>query len=208
MESEEFEQIPWANLVAQQTDGIDKRIYFAVGIVGVLIIAVFGMRLLGGSSQPALPEPVAAELPPTTVVEATPPTSMVIAEADLRADDVSATDPVDRLAEITAEWFVTDWFTRDGSDETIRSIKAVLGPDVASSPLPHESEDIPISFVEWAKTIETELTEDGQIRVTVVYRAIRETAEGFVRDPVATVILSLVRTGDQVTVVSLPTTDD
>ncbi|GMQ93985.1 MAG: hypothetical protein BMS9Abin12_1467 [Acidimicrobiia bacterium] len=207
MESEEFEQIPWANLVAEQTDGIDKRVYIAAAIVGALLIAAFGMRLLGGSSQPLPSLPVTAELPQPTMVESTPSTSMVIAEADLRADDTSVMDSADRLVEITAEWFVTDWFTRDGSDETVRSIKAALSNAVVLDAIPHETEGEPVTFVEWAKTIGSEVTPNG-VDVTIVYRAIRETKEGFVRDPVATVVVSLVRTGDRVTVVSLPKTDD
>lgn len=207
MESEEFEQIPWANLVAEQTDGVDKRVYIAVGIVGVILIAVFGMRLLGGSSQPLPSLPITAEVPPSTMAESTPPTSMVIAEADLRADDASAMDSADRLVEISAEWFVTDWFTRDGSDETIRSIKAALSETIVLDAMPHETEGEPVTFVEWAKTIRSEVTPNG-VDVTIAYRAIRETNEGFVRDPVATVVVSLVRTGDRVMVVSLPRTDD
>jgi len=205
MESEEFEQIPWANLVAEQTDGVDKRVYIAVGIVGVILIAVFGMRLLGGSSQPLPSLPITAEVPPSTMAESTPPT--VIAEADLRADDASAMDSADRLVEISAEWFVADWFTRDGSDETIRSIKAALSETIVLDAMPHETEGEPVTFVEWAKTIRSEVTPNG-VDVTIAYRAIRETNEGFVRDPVATVVVSLVRTGDRVMVVSLPRTDD
>jgi len=208
MESEEFEQIPWANLVARQTDGIDKRIYVAVGIVGVLVIAVLGMRLLSGSSQPVVPQAVTADPPPVTMAESIPPTSMVIAEADLRAEESVKIQAVDHLLEVTAEWFVTDWFTRDGSDETVRSIKAVVSPNLALAAIPHESEDEPVTFVEWARAIETEVMPNGETAVTVAYRAIRETVEGFVRDPVVTVVLSVVRTGDGVTVNALPTTED
>jgi len=131
----------------------------------------------------------------------------VIAEADLRADDASAMDSADRLVEISAEWFVADWFTRDGSDETIRSIKAALSETIVLDAMPHETEGEPVTFVEWAKTIRSEVTPNG-VDVTIAYRAIRETNEGFVRDPVATVVVSLVRTGDRVMVVSLPRTDD
>ena len=211
MEAEEFEQIPWANLVAEQEDGIDRRIYLAAGVVGLLVIAVFGMRLLGGGSQPAPPPVSGLEQPPTSiaVIEpvAPPPTSMVIAEADLRAEEPLVVETPNRLTEVTAEWFVTDWFTRDGSEETVRSIRAAISPTVDLDVLPHETEGEPVTFVEWARTIDTAATTDG-VDVTVSYRAIRETENGFVRDPVATVILSLVRNGDRVMVTSLPTTDD
>jgi hypothetical protein len=208
MESEEFEEIPWASLVAKQADGIDKRIYLAVGIVGVLVVALLGMRLLSGSPQPVAPPAVIAEDPPVMIVESTPPTSMVIAEADLRAEEPPTAQANDRLVEVTAEWFVIDWYTRDGSDETVRSIKASISPDLAFEAIPHETADEPVTFVEWAKTIETEVMPNGETKVTVAYRAIRETAEGFVRDPVVTVILSVVRTGSLVTVDSLPNTEN
>ncbi len=208
MESEEFEQIPWANLVAKPADGIDKRIYLAAGIVGVLVMALLGMRLLSGSPQPVAPQAVIAEAPPVTIIESTPPTSMVIAEADLRAQEPQTAHANDRLVEVTAEWFVTDWFTRDGSDETVRSIKASISPGLALGAIPHETQDQPVTFVEWAKTIETQVMPNGETKVTVAYRAIRETAEGFVRDPVVTVILSVVRTGSLVTVDSLPRTEN
>lgn len=206
MESEEFEQIPWASLVAQQDDGMDKRIYLVVGVVGLLVIAVFGIRLLGGGSQPVPPGPAALGPPPTitSAVEpsAAPPTSPVIAEADLRAEEPVETLAVDRLTEVTAEWFVTDWFTRDGSDETVRSIRSMLAPDVLVDTLPHEGEQ-PATFVEWAKTVATDVTTE-RIEVTVAFRVIRETDEGFVRDPVDTVIVTLIRDGDNVSVVTLP----
>lgn len=207
MESEEFEQIPWANLVAEQTDGIDKRIYIAAGVVGILIVSVLGVRLVGAGGQPFPPAPIVAEVRQPTPVESPPPTPMVIAEADLRAEDADPADPRDRLVETSAEWFVTDWYTRDGSQETIRSIRTVLSADIATASLPHEADDLPGTFVEWAKTIETEYSVDGRIDVTVVYRLIRETDDGFVREPVKTVTIALVRTTETVEVVSLPPTE-
>ena len=66
MESEEFEQIPWASLVAEQGEGIDRRIYLAVGVVGLLVIAIFGVRLLGGESQPPPIEAAVVEPPATS----------------------------------------------------------------------------------------------------------------------------------------------
>jgi hypothetical protein len=207
MESEEFEQIPWASLVAEQEEGIDRRVYLAVGIVGLLVIAVFGMRLVSGGSQPPPIESAAVESPTTSIVgtasEGGPPTSMVIAEADLRVEAQVPVETVDRLVEVTAEWFVIDWFTRDGSEETVRSIRAALAPALEIDTIPHETDGESASFVEWAKTVESEPSEDG-IDVTIAYRAIRETEKGFVRDPVKTVLLSLQYDGLALVVSSLP----
>jgi hypothetical protein len=207
MESEEFEQIPWASLVAEQTEGIDRRIYLAAGLVGLLVVAVFGMRLFGGGSQPPPIEAALAE-PPSTSITAVdprdgPPMSMIIAEADLRVEEPVSVQTPDVLVAVTAEWFVTDWFTRDGSTETIRSIREVMSPTLEVAAMPHEAEDEPVTFVEWARSVGSEMTADG-IEVTVVYRAIRETEEGFVRDPVRTVLLSLQYLDEAVVVMSLP----
>jgi hypothetical protein len=206
MESEEFEQIPWSSLVAQQDDGIDKRIYLAIGVVAVLVIAVLGMRLVGGSPQPVPPQAAVVDTTPTPLVAeepaSTPPTSMIIAEADLRAEEPLAEASADRLTEVTAEWFVTDWFTRDGSEETIRSITATLAPGLLVDTLPHEAPET-VAFVEWAKSVGSETTDEG-VAVTVAYRVIRRTDSGFVREPVEMVVVTLSRDGDDVSVVALP----
>jgi hypothetical protein len=207
MESEEFEQIPWASLVAEQDQGIDRRIYLAVGVVGLLAIAVFGMRLVGGGSQPPPMEVVVAEPSTTSTArmesDVGPDTSMIIAEADLRVEGQAPAETVDMLVEVTAEWFVTDWFTRDGSEETVRSVRAALAAAIEIDTIPHETDGEPVTFVEWAKTVEAEPTAEG-VDVTIAYRAIRETEMGFVRDPVKTVLLSLQYEGVDLVVSSLP----
>ena len=205
MESEELEQIPWANLVAEQTDGIDKRIYMGVGVVAILVVLIFGMRMFGGSGQP-VPLPMES-LPAVTAVEITPtPSPMVVTEADLRADEapVPVQASSNLLAEVTAEWFVTDWFTRDGSGETVRSIRAVLSPDLQSMDLPHDEPDADVVFVEWAKTVEIETISQTTVGVTIAYRSIRQTDEGFVRNPVETVVVILDISDDSAMVTALP----
>jgi len=209
MESEEFEQIPWASLVAEQESGVDTRVYMAVAAVGLLVVAVFGMRLLGGGSQPEPPPSANIEVTQVTSTPIEPvqasPTSPVIAEADIRAEEPATVPAEDRLAEVVAEAFVADWFTRDGSPETVRSIRAALSASVAPDVLPHDDQGAPVTWVEWAKTIASEATPDST-ELTIAYRAIRETDDGFVRDPVTTVMVSVVRNGDDVEVVALPLT--
>ena len=205
MESEELEQIPWANLVAEQTDGIDKRIYMGVGVVAILVVLIFGMRMFGGRGQP-VPLPMES-LPAVTAVEITPtPSPMVVTEADLRADEapVPVQASSNLLAEVTAEWFVTDWFTRDGSGETVRSIRAVLSPDLQSMDLPHDEPDADVVFVEWAKTVEIETISQTTVGVTIAYRSIRQTDEGFVRNPVETVVVILDISDDSAMVTAVP----
>lgn len=205
MESEELEQIPWANLVAEQTDGIDKRIYMGVGVVAILVVLILGMRVFGGSGQP-VPLPMES-LPAVTAVEIIPtPSPMVVTEADLRADEapVPVQASSNLLAEVTAEWFVTDWFTRDGSGETVRSIRSVLSPDLQSMDLPHNEPDAELVFVEWAKTVEIETISQTTVGVTIAYRSIRQTDEGFVRNPVETVVVILDISDDSAMVTALP----
>jgi hypothetical protein len=208
VEPEEFEEIPWASLVAEQSDGVDRRIYLAVGVVGLLVVAVFGMRLFSNGSQPTPPQAIAVEPPPTTVtakdLPSPPSTLMVVAESDLMAETPVTPDGPDQLALVTAEWFVTDWFTRDGSEETVRSIRSALSPRLEVKATPHETDGEPMTFVEWAKATRSEITAGG-VDITVAYRAIRQTDEGFVRDPVRIVTMSLERDGSEFAVSSLPT---
>ena len=207
MESEEFEQIPWASLVAEQREGVDRRIYLAVGVVGLLVAVVFGMRLFSGGSQPTPPQAVAIEPTSATLTVTTPPsppqTSMVVAESELRVATPETAQGIDQVVLVTAEGFVIDWFTRDGSQETVRSIKSALSPAVPIDTLPHEADGEPVTFVEWAKTVDAQVTADG-IEVTIAYRAIRETEDGFVRDPVETVSLSLEQHGSGLVVSAIP----
>lgn len=207
MESEEFEQIPWASLVAEQREGVDRRIYLAVGVIGLLVAVVFGMRFFSGGSQPTPPQAAAIELPPESLTVTMPPspiqTPMVVAESDLRVDTTGTGQGVDQFVQVTAEWFVIDWFTRDGSKETVRSIKSALSPAVAIDAIPHETDGEPVTFVEWAKTLDAQVTADG-FEVTIAYRAIRETEDGFVRDPVETVVLLLEQQGPDLVVTEPP----
>lgn len=207
MESEEFEQIPWASLVAEQREGVDRRIYLAVGVVGLLVAVVFGMRLFSGGSQPTPPQAVAIEPPTTALAGTIPPSppqmSMVVAESDLRVDTPGTAQGVDQLVLTTAEWFVIDWFTRDGSQETVRSIKSALSPALAIDTIPHETDGETVTFVEWAKTVDAQVTADS-FEVTIAYRAIRETEDGFVRDPVETVSLSIEKQESGLIVTALP----
>ena len=98
---------------------------------------------------------------------------------------------------------MTDWYTRDGSPETVLSIRSALSPTLEIEVIPHETEGEPVTFVEWAKTVGSEVTADG-FDVTIAFRAIRETEDGFVRDPVRTVLISLQYQDSAVLVSSLP----
>ncbi len=197
MDSEEFEQIPWSALVAEQNDGVDKRIYLAVGVVGVLIAVVFGTRLLGGSG--GQPTPIVAPAPVGEVAvppETTSTTGVVVSEADLMAGAPDVL-PLEGGLEITAfaEWFVTDYFTTDGSPETARSLRALLAPGSDVFTLPHEADPAPaVVYVEWARALRVRFVGADDVEVDVAFRTITDEGEGFARDPVRAVTVTLLLT--------------
>jgi hypothetical protein len=196
MDNEEFEQIPWSSLMTDKAQGVDPKVYIAVGVIGLLVAVIFGVRIFGGSSDQPLP-PVDTPASPTPVsTEATTTAGLVISEADLMAgspSDIAGTLALSQVA--FAEWFVTDYFTVDGSTENERSLRKLLAPTAFGLILPHSSEvPLPATYVEWARSVVVRDIGDSQVEVDVVYRTITETGEGFVRDPVSAVAVT-VRSG-------------
>ena len=118
-------------------------------------------------------------------------TEGAITEADLRAIDVPIADGRGEIvAQLIAEWFVTDYFTRDRSLETIRSVEALLGIDEATD-LPHLEDDVEDTFVEWARAFAFETVEEDLVDVSVAFRTVHRGEDGFVRDPVRAVMVSI-----------------
>ena len=122
---EVFERIPWEAL--EGADG--NRRWVAYTVAAALVIGAVGVSL-GRQGAPApvpplpttMPSVTYAAVPVSTVAVATPtpsvppatePGSGRWAEADLMA---LADTPVEVTAASVAEWFVTDHFTRDGTD--------------------------------------------------------------------------------------------
>ncbi len=193
MDSEEFEQIPWSSLTMDQSQPVDRRLYMAIGVVGVVVAAIFGARLLGGAApQPIPPEAVAPQAV-ITAAETTSTSGLVVSEADLMA--ASPVEPVDNLglsAVAFAEWFVTDYYTTDGSPETSRSVTALFADSAGNPQLPHSMTPPPaVTYVEWARSTRLRLVGDGGVEVDVVYRTITESEEGFVRNPVRAVTVTM-----------------
>lgn len=205
MESEEYEQIPWANLMAEARPTVDPRLYVVGGVVAVIVAIVLAGRMLG-SPAPSGATTVAFEEPATTVVGTLPemvePTAVVVSEADLMATIEPAIASVDPIAVLTAEWFVTDYFTRDGSAETLASLEGFLPPALAAA-LPHHTHEAPDQFVEWAKVFGVTPSDHG-LDVSVAFRTVSGTDEGFVRDPVQAVAVGIEQSGPSWMVISLP----
>jgi hypothetical protein len=204
MEKEELEEIPWSSLVAHAEDGVDRRWYFVAGVVGVAIVAFLGLRVIAPSGGQPVPPQLAATAEVTTTTASggsvSSPT-LVVAEADLVGDVPALPLPVTARA----EWFVTDFYTTDGSAETLASVRAALIPDLAGVELPHDADE-PLSetFVEWARSYDVEDLGDGSYAVVVAFRTIAASVDGFVRLPVRAVSVVVVETDGAGAIGTLP----
>ncbi len=206
MDSEEFEQIPWSALVAEQSTGVDRRAYLAIGVVGIVIALVFGVRLFGASTPQPTPPPAAVPQPPIEIAETTSTTGVVVSEADLMAG-APEVQPVGGGLELIAiaEWFVTDYFTIDGSPENARAVRALLSPLAGTIDLPHEADPAPpVTYVEWARATDSRQVTEGESSIDVVYRTITDTGGGFARDAVRAVRVTLIVTPGSAGVVGPP----
>jgi len=212
MESEEYEHIPWSNLVTQTEPTVDRRLYIAGAAVGVVVIMFLASRLFG-STAPQLAAPLPETVPPAVSpveVDApstpvTPPSEPIgsVSEADLMADAGESSVANIDVPVLIAEWFVTDFFTRDGSPETLASLEAAVATDELAADLPHHDEDASTAFVEWARVFDLNESDDS-IQVSVAYRSVHAEEGGFVRDPVQAVELTLTETAQGWRVSQLP----
>ena len=186
MDREEREEIPWSALVAEAEHGVDRRWYVVATVVGVLVATVLGFRLLDGNPQPTPMATVVDDRITSTTVAEPEPTEpgLIVTESDLVAGDPRGTD---RLTELIAEMFVTDFFTNDGAEETTRSIAAAVSPALREEVEVIRSTMEDTTFVEWAKVFAIDPPDDGVAAVRVAYRAIVATEGGFDRRPLAAV---------------------
>ena len=205
MDNEEFEQIPWSSLMPDKAQGVDPKVYVAVGVVGLVIAVIFGARIFGGSSAQPVP-PVDTPAAAVSTITVTSTAGLVVSEADLMAGAPNAIDDTRVLRQIAfAEWFVTDYYTVDGSEENERSVRQLLASTAASLLLPHS--DVTVSsttYVEWARSVEVRDIGDAQVEVDVVYRTITETDAGFVRDPVSAVLVTVRSSQSDAGITGLP----
>lgn len=196
MDSEEFEQIPWSALVTDQNQGVDRKVYLAVGVVGIVVALVFGTRLFGGSNAQPTPPPEVAPQAAPAVPETTSTAGVVVSEADLMAGAPQTPQLDGELpATAIAEWFVTDYFTTDGSPETARSVRVMLSPLAGTLDLPHDTDPPPpMTYVEWARTAAIRFAGEDEIVVDIIFRTISDQGEGFERDPVRAVTVTMLLT--------------
>ena len=213
---EEFEEIPWSQLIPDSTPAGNRTVMIAGGIVIALVVGVFGAKLLGSGSQPTVVEtfseavPLSVEVPLETSItsESAPPTtgpaqSVLYAEADLMA---SITPPSDTVvgANYVATRFVREFFTVDGDKAARPNITALFANGV-QLPLPHGQEGL-TTYVEWTQVVRSEINPDG-LDVTVAFQMLEESAgvpEVFVRSEVLEATIALIATQDGYAVGALP----
>jgi hypothetical protein len=171
VDEEHFDSIPWSSLIPQTRDH-PWLIYVAAGAIVAVVVGMLAARSMGNADPVAT---VVTEItsPPMTA-PAPPPSSGLISEADLRAD--LPLEPVGaEAAAMRAEWFVTDYFTRDGAGGREAELAGALG-----RPVPDTNAGA-TSYVEWARAWETVPEGDSRYRVSVAFRSITETESGFAR---------------------------
>ncbi|MBT8247003.1 MAG: hypothetical protein HKO82_14815 [Acidimicrobiia bacterium] len=175
VDEEHFDSIPWSSLMPQ-TQNRPWLVYVAAGAIVAVVIGMLAARSLPGRAPVAEPVPVATTLPPqpTAPASSSPPTSLLLSEADLRADLPAADGGADTAA-MRAEWFVTDYFTRDAAGGRETELAGALG-----RPFYTVSSDV-TTYVEWARAWGTIPEGDGRYRVSVAYRSITATERGFQR---------------------------
>jgi hypothetical protein len=174
----------------------------AAAVIVAVVVGFVGVRWLtapGHGEQPALAAPVeTTTTEPVEVETVSSSTTAVLSEADLMA----AVPAVAELAAVArAEWFVTDYFTVDGSipEELISAfVNDATVPD-----LPNGAGN-GISYVEWARAFDVRPTVTGYA-ISVVFRSLTEEPDGaFVRGPVRAVDVLIAVEDGETAVAELP----
>ncbi|MDP8958786.1 MAG: hypothetical protein M3N51_06205 [Actinomycetota bacterium] len=190
---EEFEFVPWSDLVSQPSAERSWLLYLVAGAVAAAVAGGVIARALwqpgpapisSVSTVPALgatTAPSEVSLPSTVATTAAP----LYSEADLMAAPGGSEE---RWAALRAEWFVQDYFTADAEPSGSTPVRAAL-PDQATLPqLPHDHPEGGISYVEWTEAYRVEPIGEGLFRVSVAYRSLGGPAEeGLRRLPVQAV---------------------
>lgn len=183
MESERqelYERIPWESL--EQKSGDRQWLY--IGLAGAIALGALAYSFMKNqpveSGEAAQPVPAATPMTvqtPDTLTPSTVASPVVVAEADL-----FAVDP-ERLVDAAsahAEWFAVEYFSVDGSEESLATLRSLL-PSGVPVPLVPEGTQV---FVDWAGTQRISEIAPATYHVDVRVRSLLSTPEsGFVRQP-------------------------
>ena len=186
-DQEVFESIPWDELRDLGDTSRRRRLWYLVG--GATVVAVLAFSVVRTFSSPdpqvvippAVPPsptsgPVAPSLPgpdqapaPTNPPRLLPETPAAMSEADLRAgEDPTASyaySQDERRAASYSEWFVLDYFTLAGTEQS-ESLEWWL-PGINR---PLDASARPLSYVEWVRTLWAEPVAEGRWRTVVALR--------------------------------------
>ena len=199
-QAEHFESIPWSSLVPPRNEARRRMLFVAATVViGVVLGLVGGGFLRGNSGRGtvvSLPPLAAAEPVADPAGESIAPLSLDLSPLDISVEspppvdaagvvapvsprlyseaDLMAVLPEEemRAAVMRAEWFVTDFFTVDGSITAMADMAEVLPIGLTGTSLPHEDPGTSISYVEWARAYLVEPAHPGAYRVTVAFRTL------------------------------------
>jgi hypothetical protein len=165
-EHEEFERIPWAELLPS-SGGPGRLVYLAAAVIGAVVLGVILAKAWPDSGAPAAPSSTTAEPGPLTANTTVPlpMAPMLYSEADLMAFPVES----DELAAVArAEWFVTDFFTVGSANGSVE-VRSALPAQAAVPDLPQDGSGV-AAVVDWARAFRVDAADDGLFEVLVAYR--------------------------------------
>ncbi len=174
--NETYERIPWEMLERKGND----RQWVLFAVAGMIVIGALAYSFM--SNRPVEPAPI-GQATASSVISSAPPQQpvapavippadpVVVSEADLYA--VDSERMLDQAA-AHAEWFVAEYFTVDGSEETARTLAGLLpiGLSVGEQP-----EGIRV-FVEWVRATEVEELAAFRYRIKVLVRYLKADSDG------------------------------
>lgn len=204
MDTEEFEQIPWSQLVGDVDDGRRRTLYVIAGVIMALVVGVVAARSLRGPAPTVVTLPAAAPATDsagegvTTTAGGPPAPETVIEPAQapqpLTEADLMAVFPEEatRIAAAAAEIFVTEYFTVDGAAASSDRLR-VLVPGNLEVAYPQDSPTDAMSYVEWARAVRAEQRGEGRHTITVLYGSVAAADDGAIhRLPVRAVGVDVV----------------
>lgn len=204
--NEVFERIPWETLEEKKPD----RQWMTLAVAGAIVLGALAYTWTNNRAAPIPATTTGAPVPATSTVAAPAPPAaptgtaaplpapVVTAEADLYA--VHPERAIDR-AIAHAEWFVAEYLTVDGSEESSATLGALLPVGI---PLPVADEGTRV-FVEWVRATEVEEIGDLTYRVTVLARSLAaEAGSDYVRQPPLGLDVDVSVAGDSAQVVTAP----
>lgn len=198
---EVYERIPWETL--EKTGGDRQWLVYAVAGAVVLGALAYSFMRNQPTATPPPPEAVTATTAPATTAQSnmgsTPSTvasPLVVAEADLYAVDPEML--MDQAAS-HAEWFSVEYVAYDGSEESRKTLSALL-PD--GLPLTEAPESTQV-FVDWARASSVSTIGPASFEVDVLVRSLVSNGDsGFLRQPPLVVTVPVAIDGDGAAVVT------